>query len=132
MFMTEDAMYMGTGVGMPLGIRASGALVSVAKETGQLADTVVAENVINMWARRYVRGSYIWMINQNVMPQLQHMTIDSGNSRVSFQHAEKFRPEEKLGLLIDHYKRESDLTMIVFASTRSEVDLLKMNLKKEL
>ena len=28
-----------------------------------------------------------------------NMTIDSGNSRVSFQHAEKFRPEEKLGLL---------------------------------
>ena len=41
-FLIDDAIVNGDGVGKPLGILASGCLVSVAKETGQLADTVVA------------------------------------------------------------------------------------------
>ena len=39
-----------------------------AKETGQAADTVVAENVINMFSRAFAssRGDLVWLINQNV------------------------------------------------------------------
>ena len=40
-FKLTDAIINGTGAGMPLGIVNSGCMVSVAKETGQAADTIV-------------------------------------------------------------------------------------------
>ena len=73
-FVAEDAIFNGTGVGMPLGILNSGAAVSVAKETGQAAATIVAENIDNMWARRYIRGrNYVWFVNQDTSPQLARL-----------------------------------------------------------
>ena len=50
-FLLDDAIINGTGAGQPLGILNSGCLVSVDKETGQKAATVVAENVIKMYSR---------------------------------------------------------------------------------
>ena len=73
-FVAEDAIFNGTGVGMPLGILNSGAAVSVAKETGQAAATIVAENIDYMWARRYIRGrNYVWFVNQDTSPQLARL-----------------------------------------------------------
>lgn len=81
----SDAMVNGTGAGQPMGILNAGCLVSVAKESAQAADSILAENVINMWARVYgpCRKNAIWLINQDIEPQLTTMTIDGGNS--SFQ-----------------------------------------------
>jgi HK97 family phage major capsid protein len=79
-FMTDDAIYEGTGVGMPLGILNSGAVVTVAKEAGQPANTILAENIINMWSRAWGRGrpNSVWLINQNVEPQLYTMSVAVG------------------------------------------------------
>ena len=67
----EIAMIRGTGVGQPLGILNSGCVVSIAKETGQAATTIVAENIDKMWARRYIRGrNYAWFVNQDTHPAL--------------------------------------------------------------
>ena len=80
-FTVENAIFNGDGVGKPLGILQSGCLVSVAKETGQAADTVVAENISKMYARRWVGANdYVWLINQDVMPQLMHLTLDAGTA----------------------------------------------------
>ena len=70
-FLLDDAIINGTGAGQPLGILNSGCLVSVAKETGQAADTVVAENVIKMYSRIFAssRPNAVWLINQNIKPQ---------------------------------------------------------------
>jgi HK97 family phage major capsid protein len=73
MFMTEDAIVEGSGAGQPLGYVNSGALISVAKETGQAAGTVVKENIDKMWSRCDARSrkNAIWTINQDIEPQLQ-------------------------------------------------------------
>ena len=76
----EGVIINGTGAAQPLGIMQSPALVTVAKETGQLADTVVAENVINMWAHLYTRSmpNAVWLISQSILPQLMTMGVTVG------------------------------------------------------
>jgi HK97 family phage major capsid protein len=79
-FLLDEACVHGTGVNQPLGIMASPCLVTVNKETGQLAKTVVYENICNMWARLWSRSmlNAVWFINQDVMPQLFTMGITIG------------------------------------------------------
>lgn len=77
-WLVENAIINGTGAGQPLGIMNAPCVIAQAIEVGQAADTVVAENVINMWARRYVRGSYVWFISQDVFPQLIQMDLAVG------------------------------------------------------
>lgn len=73
-FQVEDAIYNGNGVGKPLGITNSNCLVTVAKETApaQAADTVLSENIFKMWSRMYAksRANAVWLINQDIEPQL--------------------------------------------------------------
>lgn len=72
MFMTEDAIVEGSGAGMPLGVTASPSKVSVAKETGQAAGSLVYENILNMYSRMWGRSrkNAKWYINQDAEPQL--------------------------------------------------------------
>lgn len=79
-FMMEDAMFNGVGGGQMLGFLNSGALVSVTKETGQAAATLVYENVLNMWSRMWMRSrkNAVWAINQDIEPQLHKMSIPVG------------------------------------------------------
>lgn len=80
-FMLGDAIFNGGGAGRPLGIFNSPVTVSVAKEAGQAADTIVAANVLNMYSRRRTGqpvGAYAWFINQDCEPQLNQMTMGSG------------------------------------------------------
>lgn len=76
----EDAILNGTGVGQPLGLENSNAAIATAKEVGQAADTVVAENVINMWARLWApsKRNAIWLVSQDVEPQLMQMSLAVG------------------------------------------------------
>lgn len=75
MFMTEDAVVEGTGAGQPMGYLNSPAVVSVAKETGQAAATIVKENIDKMWSRCWNRSrkSAVWLINQDCEPQLNSL-----------------------------------------------------------
>lgn len=77
----QNAIINGTGAGQPKGILASDALVTVAKESGQAADTIVAENISNMWARMYApcRSNAVWFINQDVEPQLDYLQMPGTN-----------------------------------------------------
>lgn len=83
-FKINDAILNGTGAGMPLGIMNSGALISVDKESGQTADTIVFENIVNMWARMYApsRRNAIWLINQDIEPQLDTMAFPTAATAV--------------------------------------------------
>jgi HK97 family phage major capsid protein len=73
----NTAILRGTGAGMPLGILNAGALVTVAKEASQAADTILAQNIFNMYARMYApcRFRAAWFINQDIEPQLFSMTL---------------------------------------------------------
>ncbi|MFV9616171.1 MAG: phage major capsid protein [Gammaproteobacteria bacterium] len=83
-FKINDAIINGTGAGMPMGIMNSGAMIAVAKESGQTADTVVFENIVNMWARMYApsRRNAIWLINQDIEPQLDTMAFPTAATAV--------------------------------------------------
>jgi len=78
-FVVEDSIINGLGGGMPQGIMGSPCLVTVAPEPAQAITTVVSENVINMWARRYIGArDYVWLIHQDVTPQLHQMNLGVG------------------------------------------------------
>jgi HK97 family phage major capsid protein len=79
-FKLDDTIIRGTGAGMPLGILNAGCLVSVSKETGQAADTVVYENCVKMFARMPARNrrNAIWLVNQEIEPQLFTMSLSVG------------------------------------------------------
>jgi len=84
-FRTEDAFINGTGVGMPQGIRASGALVTQAAEAGQAADTIVTQNIVNMWSRMWApsRRNAVWLYNQDIEPQLFQLNLGVGTGGVA-------------------------------------------------
>jgi len=84
-FTVEDAIIRGTGVGMPQGILASGALVTQAIEAGQAADTIVSQNIMNMWSRLWApsRRNAVWLINQDCEPQLYQMNLGVGTGGVA-------------------------------------------------
>ena len=79
-FKLDDAVINGDGSGKPLGILASPALVTVAKEAGQPAKTLQPENIINMWSRCWARSrlNSAWFINQDIEPQLYTLAIAVG------------------------------------------------------
>lgn len=83
-FLLDDAIINGSGAGQPLGILNAGCLVSVDKEVGQKADTVVAENVIKMYSRIFAgsRSRAEWYINQNIEPQLFTMSLAVGTGGI--------------------------------------------------
>jgi HK97 family phage major capsid protein len=68
----DDAIINGDGVGKPLGWMKSAALITVAKETGQAADTLVIDNLTKMFSRLLPQGlsRSHWRINSDVLPQL--------------------------------------------------------------
>lgn len=83
-FRVTDALINDNGTGKPLGILNAPALVTVAKEGGQAADTIVFQNVNNMWSRMYARWrqSAVWLINQDIEPQLHALNHPGDSSPV--------------------------------------------------
>jgi HK97 family phage major capsid protein len=80
------ALISGTGAGQPLGVLNAGCLVTVSKETGQTAQSVVVENLVNMWSRLTPESAQnaVWCINKDVEPQLFTMgiTVGTGGSPI--------------------------------------------------
>jgi HK97 family phage major capsid protein len=74
---TNEAILFGTGAGLPQGAMNSGAVITVAKDSGQAASTLTAMNLANMIAR-LPEGSYEtaeWIINNDVLPSLFTLTL---------------------------------------------------------
>jgi HK97 family phage major capsid protein len=79
----EDLAFLaGNGVGQPLGALHTGAsaAISVAKETGQGAATIVLENILKMYARMLPTslGSAVWTANLDTFPELMTMALSVG------------------------------------------------------
>lgn len=72
-FLAEDAVINGDGVGKPLGILNSPALVSATRTDANEVDSL---DIARMWARRWVGANdYVWLIDPSVYPQLTNMTV---------------------------------------------------------
>ena len=79
----EDAAFAtGTGTGEPLGFigAANPAAVAVSAQDGQAVDTVLYENIVNMYARMLPssHANAIWIISPDVIPQLLLMSLNVG------------------------------------------------------
>ena len=83
-FTEEEDFINGTGVGQALGILTAGCLVSVDKESGQAAATIVAANITKMFSRLHPPSynNSIWMANMGCFPQLAalNMAVGTGGS----------------------------------------------------
>lgn len=74
-----EAIMWGNGVGRPLGFMAADCKVSVAKESGQAADTIVVANVAKVYSRLIGAGSRaFWIANRDTVPQL--IALTQGNN----------------------------------------------------
>jgi HK97 family phage major capsid protein len=80
-FKVDDEIIRGTGVGQCLGLLNAACLVTISKETSQVATTFVAENAIKMRARLRPRSRAraAWFINQDVESQLPLMVVKVKN-----------------------------------------------------
>jgi hypothetical protein len=83
-FALEDSFVRGTGAGQPLGYLNAAAKVTVAKETGQAAGTLLYPNILKMWQSMWARSrlNAIWTINQDVEPQLYALNQVIGTAGV--------------------------------------------------
>ena len=78
-FKGQDLVLHGTGAGEPLGVLNANCLVTVAKETGQKAATILTENLSKMWARFRGRNP-VWLVNQDCHTQLDQLTLAVGTA----------------------------------------------------
>ena len=79
-FRTNQVMTEGNGGGVPLGITKSPAKITVAKESGQAAKTILTTNIDQMWMRLnwQCRQNSVWLINQDCEAILQSMALPVG------------------------------------------------------
>lgn len=68
----------GVGVGEYEGVLNASCKVTVAKESGQAADTINYINVLKMRARTWGYGNAIWLTNHDCLPQLAQMSLTVG------------------------------------------------------
>jgi len=80
----DNALLNATGAGQPLGILNAPCLVEVSAESGQSADTIVYENIVNMESRLLPQseGKAIYLANKDTFPQLASMSIAVGTGGV--------------------------------------------------
>ena len=79
-WLVEESIMNGLGGGQPLGIMGHASLVTQAAEAGQAAATIVYENIVNMYSRRWPGSTskMVWFINQDIEPQLMAMNAAVG------------------------------------------------------
>lgn len=77
----EDLYFMtGTGVSEPEGFINSPGAVSVSKESGQTASTIVWENIVKMYSRMLPTslGNAVWICAIDTFPQLATLALSVG------------------------------------------------------
>lgn len=89
----------GTGAGEFQGIMNSPALVTIAKETGQAADTIVTANILKMRARCWGFANAIWIANHDTYPQLAQLALAVGTGGTALYQTSivEDRPDTLLG-----------------------------------
>lgn len=83
-FWEDNDFLNGSGAGEPMGALSAGnpCIISITKEALQAADTIVAENIIKMYARCYGKNNAIWVANHDTFPQLATLVLKVGTAGV--------------------------------------------------
>ena len=81
MFMANDDIMNGSGVGGPLGIMNSGYRVDVTREN---ANNVTHADIVKMWQRLHPRSksNAVWFINSEVHPELDELYFSTGTTGI--------------------------------------------------
>lgn len=79
-FAEDQAFLTGDGVGKPLGVLSAASRVTVAKEPGQAADTIVWENIVSMYPRMLASslGRAVWVASIDTFRELWTMGLSVG------------------------------------------------------
>ena len=85
-FQIDTSVYSGGGAGQPLGILNSGAVLAIAKESGQATATIVTNNILKMWSQLWARSraNAVWFINQDIEPQLYTLAFTNPSGSVLY------------------------------------------------
>lgn len=120
-FKLDDEIFDGDGAGKPLGIKDCNAAVSITKETSQVADTIVVENLAKMYARMWDPGKSraIWLMNTDCIPQLMTLSIAVGTGggpvfMSSVQAAPTFTIFARPVYFVEHAKTIGDAADVMF------------------
>lgn len=83
-FKIDDAIINGKGQGQPLGILNSPALLTIAAESGQSANTINSKNIAKMFTAMPLqnRKNAIWILDSELEAELMHLTLDGSNGRI--------------------------------------------------
>jgi len=76
----ESSIISGNGVGKCVGLITSGSKIEVAKESGQVAATIVYANIIKMLARVKKPGRCVWIAHPDARVQLELLTLPAGTA----------------------------------------------------
>ena len=74
---TNESILFGSGTGLPVGCMTNATTVTVAKESGQTTQTLLAQNLAKMISR-LPPGSFgkaVWIVNNDVLPALFTLTL---------------------------------------------------------
>lgn len=76
----NEAILAGDGIGKPLGILAAPATLSVTKESGQAAATILGTNILKMYQRLLASSQprAIWVCNPDVLVHLASVNLENG------------------------------------------------------
>lgn len=79
-FQIDEDLMNGNGANQALGILNAPSLVTVAKETGQAADSIVTKNILKMWSRLRPagQGSAIWQANIDAFVEIASLALPVG------------------------------------------------------
>ncbi|MDY6957673.1 MAG: phage major capsid protein [Halobacteriota archaeon] len=85
-FQEDDDYLNGSGANQALGClnSANPCLVTVTAVTGQGASTIIADNIIDMWAQLHPRfhNSAVWLANPETFPQIAKMSLAVGTGGI--------------------------------------------------
>lgn len=78
----EQEIVSGAGEVGPLGLLNSGALITVAAESGQAAATIRAENLVNMYGRLWgaARRRAVWLLGDDAAAQIALASLGTGTA----------------------------------------------------
>jgi HK97 family phage major capsid protein len=100
-FFEDYAFVNGSGAGEPLGFLNADAAVSVTKESGQAANTIVWENIVKCYGRMLPAslGKAVWVANIETFQQLATMalSVGTGGSAIWLNNGSEGPPMTILG-----------------------------------
>ena len=132
-FRIQDLLIRGSGAGEPLGIMNAPCLVTVAKETGQTAATIAAENIDKMRMRVAGTGAEFFA-NKDIIPQLQTLYRHIDTTKVVPMYEELDMSKGRLAgvpiYFIEHCETLGTLGDMILADWSQYVTITKGGMKK--